>query len=443
MADIDLSGQRILIVDDVAFARETLKRVLLNLGGPTILEAQDGLEAEEILDIEPDVQFVIADFNMPKSNGLELMKTIRSGGLKAARSLPVAMLTGYSDQHLVEMALALDVNAFIIKPVSKVSLSRRLKKMLDVSRDTSWLKTQDIYADIPIVKVKNKKADVEPAPTILAKSKKAQVNNVPTPQTGKGRLSGKFDEADLAEHNTVRSGKFNASDLANLDLIRQISAASRGTGTGIAPGLAHSLEQLAGDVGGESTERLVSLLGYLVDTGSLSVDKAATLLIDVGQPSTTKPETAQAGPLDATVDAEEIFVTLNEIPNNALLSQELQTPDGSTLMTVGTPLTAQVVAIIQHLDEIDKVSLHTDLIDGNELRGLYVKTSEAPGVDYTNVTRISPENLKEGAVIARDVYMTDGRRYAVAGTALTARLISLIRDLEDLGHLDREIWVTQ
>jgi len=439
VAELDLSGQRILIVDDVAFARVTLKKILFNLGNPDILEAQDGLDAEKILNSETNIHFVIADFNMPKSNGLELVKSIRTGSLQAARSLPVAMLTGYSEEHLVSMALALDINAFIIKPVSKASLSRRLKKMLDVSRDTSWLKDQDLYTDVSIIEVEDQKADVEQNPASLKKAKAVQAKTAFKPQTGKGKPAEKFEESDLAGHEDLRSGKFKASDLADIELIRQISAAQGGIAPDLAPALTNTLDQLGGDVGGEGTRRVVTLLGELVESEAISVADATSLLTSQGQ--SLAASSGFSEPQAAVPDGEEFFVTLDDIPENALLSRELKTQDGSLLLAVGTPLTDQVVTIVRLLNEIGKLSLNVEDVDSEEKSGLYIKLSAAHGVDYSNVQRVAVENLHEGAVLARDIYMRDGRRYAVAGSIITDRLISLLRDLEELGHLDREILV--
>ena len=240
-------------------------------------------------------------------------------------------------------------------------------------------------------------------------------------------------------HEDLRSGKFKASDLADIELIRQISAAQGGIAPDLAPALTNTLDQLGGDVGGEGTRRVVTLLGELVESEAISVADATSLLTSQGQ--SLAASSGFSEPQAAVPDGEEFFVTLDDIPENALLSRELKTQDGSLLLAVGTPLTDQVVTIVRLLNEIGKLSLNVEDVDGEEKSGLYIKLSAAHGVDYSNVQRVAVENLHEGAVLARDIYMRDGRRYAVAGSIITDRLISLLRDLEELGHLDREILV--
>ena len=133
MVKTDLSPYTILLVDDVTFSRQTVMRLLKTMGDPEVHQAENGAEAMEVLQSERMVDFVLSDFKMPGFNGLQLLKAIRTGQTAARRETPFAMVTGYSDRHLVDMALALDVNAFLVKPISKKALAMRLDKML--SRD--------------------------------------------------------------------------------------------------------------------------------------------------------------------------------------------------------------------------------------------------------------------------------------------------------------------
>ena len=144
---VDLSPYTILLVDDMAYLRQTIEKMLIGLGNPTIHHAEDGAEALDVLHKNPGVNVVISDFNMPAINGLQLLKAVRSGAAGVAPGMPFAMLTGFSDKHLVDMALALDVNTFLIKPVSKKTLTQRLENMLVRGDDDLWVKSPQIYAE--------------------------------------------------------------------------------------------------------------------------------------------------------------------------------------------------------------------------------------------------------------------------------------------------------
>ena len=145
---LDLSGQTVLVADDVTYSRSIVRWLLRDFGDPKVHQAANGKEALGYLSFGVDV--VISDFNMPKMQGLELLKAVRTGQHDIDRATPFAMLTAYSDEHLVDLALALDVNAFLIKPVSKQALATRLEGMLQQSKSGEWLKSAEEYGDIDV-----------------------------------------------------------------------------------------------------------------------------------------------------------------------------------------------------------------------------------------------------------------------------------------------------
>lgn len=151
MADFDLAGQHVLLVDDVFYARETVKRLLFTMGKPDITEAPNGQQAIKVMaEVDKPLTMVITDFQMPTMNGLQLLKAIRAGDTPLARDFPVAMLTGYSERQLVDVALALDVNAFLIKPVSRDALARRLQKMVSAGADQAGLREAQSYGAVAV-----------------------------------------------------------------------------------------------------------------------------------------------------------------------------------------------------------------------------------------------------------------------------------------------------
>jgi len=150
MTGLDLTGQTILVVDDIQFSRNTLASFINRMGQPTVHLARNGAEAIAKLGELGNVAFIIADFNMPVMHGLQMLKEVRSGLVGVRRDLPVAMVTGFSEKHLVDSALALDVNAFLIKPVAKQGLETRLERMLKNVASEKWLKSADSYRSVDV-----------------------------------------------------------------------------------------------------------------------------------------------------------------------------------------------------------------------------------------------------------------------------------------------------
>ena len=115
---------RVLIVDDSALSRRTLRQIL-EPAGYEVAEAEDGLTALERYFIEkPDV--VLLDLVMKGMYGLEVLTKIRE--LDAdARIVVVSADIQTSSQELVEEAGA---KAFINKPFDRAEILKALTNVL-------------------------------------------------------------------------------------------------------------------------------------------------------------------------------------------------------------------------------------------------------------------------------------------------------------------------
>lgn len=130
MSDFDFTGIKVVVIDDQPVIRGMVRGLLKRLGVEQMWLAADGSEGLVYMaEHEPDC--VLCDINMLPMNGLELVKLVRAGDVaKVRRDLPIAMLTGHSDAAIVGTALALDVSAFILKPVSGAQLGARVARSI-------------------------------------------------------------------------------------------------------------------------------------------------------------------------------------------------------------------------------------------------------------------------------------------------------------------------
>ena len=146
-----LEGRRVVVADDEAFSLSIVGRMLRELGCKELLAAANGSQALEMFRVDGHrIDLAVLDFNMPEINGLQLLKAIRMGKAGVAKDLAVVMLTGSADHGLVGAALALDVDAFVVKPVSKANLGARLAKVLGEARE---IKPPAAYDDVDIESV--------------------------------------------------------------------------------------------------------------------------------------------------------------------------------------------------------------------------------------------------------------------------------------------------
>lgn len=166
MSDFDFSTIRVVVIDDQPVIRGMVRGLLKRLGVEKIWLAGDGHEGLAFITLhEPDC--VLCDINMQPMNGLELVRQVRSGHAKGVRrDLPIAMLTGISDAEIVGTALALDVNAFILKPVSGSQLAPRLSRSIT---QPPPLRDGDQYAaiDVPDLTAKLPQTGTRSSPAIL------------------------------------------------------------------------------------------------------------------------------------------------------------------------------------------------------------------------------------------------------------------------------------
>jgi two-component system chemotaxis response regulator CheY len=116
-----------LVVDDSRTIRTIIRRILTGLGYE-VLEAENGLAALGIIETEKAaVKIVLADWNMPEMNGLELVKRLRQDPELA--SLKVMMVTTETEIGQMASALAAGANEYIMKPFTKDILQEKLELM--------------------------------------------------------------------------------------------------------------------------------------------------------------------------------------------------------------------------------------------------------------------------------------------------------------------------
>lgn len=83
---------KILVVDDDDSLRTAMSRLLRASGFTNVVSANDGDVALERLLVDGGYDLVITDFNMPKMNGLQLLKAVRQS--EQLRHIKVVMVTG-------------------------------------------------------------------------------------------------------------------------------------------------------------------------------------------------------------------------------------------------------------------------------------------------------------------------------------------------------------
>lgn len=115
---------KILVVEDNTELSKLFCRVLTR-EGYTPLEAQDGMEALDILDNEY-VDLIITDIMMPRMDGIELVRELRD----ARYTLPVLMITAKDTFADKQQSFNAGVDDYMVKPVDVNEMMLRVKALL-------------------------------------------------------------------------------------------------------------------------------------------------------------------------------------------------------------------------------------------------------------------------------------------------------------------------
>jgi len=111
----------ILIVDDDPVIRMLITTTLRDVSGYRLEEAGDGMQAlETALREQPEIVFL--DYDMPRLNGIETCRRLRSDPLTAEAI--IVMLTGVADDPAQQRAHAAGADLYLTKPFSPLRLLR-------------------------------------------------------------------------------------------------------------------------------------------------------------------------------------------------------------------------------------------------------------------------------------------------------------------------------
>jgi sigma-B regulation protein RsbU (phosphoserine phosphatase) len=121
-------SRQILIVDDDAASRALLMR-MLSSAGYNCSETDNAIDALKLIHKQkPSV--LLLDFRMPKMDGTEALRQLRSDPNPDIAQLPVIMLTGHGESEV--QCLEAGADDFVIKPVKIEVLRARIEAQLRV-----------------------------------------------------------------------------------------------------------------------------------------------------------------------------------------------------------------------------------------------------------------------------------------------------------------------
>ena len=125
-----ISDLHILLVDDDQLFLRMAQAMLTSLGVKQVTTASNGSDAfAKLKQATKVVDVVLCDFSMEAGNGLQLLQSIRTGLIKVLRpDTFFILLTSSGDPSVVEAAAQLDVNGYLMKPITPATLQAGIVK---------------------------------------------------------------------------------------------------------------------------------------------------------------------------------------------------------------------------------------------------------------------------------------------------------------------------
>ena len=117
---------KILVIDDSRTVRRLLVSFLKDLGIESV-EAGDGLEALEQLGQTGPFEGALVDWDMPRMNGLDFVKSVRKQS--EFDDLKLLMVTAQTSMDSVVQALEAGATDYLMKPLTKQMLEEKLRLM--------------------------------------------------------------------------------------------------------------------------------------------------------------------------------------------------------------------------------------------------------------------------------------------------------------------------
>ncbi len=133
MKDIDLSGLRLLLIDDSRTFLSLLTDVLHGFGIREIARTSDAIEAFEIIGREA-LDVALVDYEMPLINGIEFANMVRTAPDSRNKFLSMILLTSHCSRKVVMESIKAGFDDFLGKPMRPDHLRQKLIQLTQVPK---------------------------------------------------------------------------------------------------------------------------------------------------------------------------------------------------------------------------------------------------------------------------------------------------------------------
>lgn len=130
----DLQKANILIIDDHDAVRLLLGLTLKNRFD--VITKKDGIEGMAWLSAGNIPDLIMLDMQMPRLNGLEFLKQIRTSGM--FRDIPVILVSANENEYEITQSFGLGIVDFIRKPFNPIKLKEKVDNILNKKTNNTF-----------------------------------------------------------------------------------------------------------------------------------------------------------------------------------------------------------------------------------------------------------------------------------------------------------------
>ena len=196
----NLSGCKVLIIEDDASNQALIAGLLAQLGIVQIDIAKDGIEGlNNVLSFEPDL--IILDITMPKLDGFEVLWRLKS--VESTRSIPVLIQTASDTREARDKTFKAGASDFITKPVNPLEFFARVRTHLENRLLVKRLQLRLKQIQTELTTAQNMQISLLPCPATLQDIRsRYHLNMVPYFEPS-DRLGGDFWQTIPLSHHRI------------------------------------------------------------------------------------------------------------------------------------------------------------------------------------------------------------------------------------------------
>lgn len=119
---------KILLIEDDEIERMKFARVTSKLGNHSIVEAENGEKALELLDQIELPNLIVLDLNMPKVNGIEFLGILKSN--KVLEYIPIVVMSTSSNYNDIKRCYEIGASGYMTKPLHYDKYKKKISSLI-------------------------------------------------------------------------------------------------------------------------------------------------------------------------------------------------------------------------------------------------------------------------------------------------------------------------